>query len=82
MGATPQTNANVNANRGVFDLGPDSDKVTMRDNKMIEQTEYDRLRKSVAKDQRQGKKKSPPQAAPVETDLGIEDVDDFLENLM
>ena len=79
VGAAPQTNANTNG--GVFDLGPDSEKVTMRDNKMIEQTEYDRLRKSVAKDQRQGKKKSPPQAA-VETDLGIEDVDDFLENLM
>ena len=76
--AEPQAQGDpIGAGGGIFNLGRARSQ-TERNTKMIEQTDYERLRNSVST------KKEQPQAQnqSVENDLGIEDVDDFLQNLM
>ncbi|QDZ22463.1 hypothetical protein HOP50_07g50040 [Chloropicon primus] len=86
----------------IFDLGKSKTATEKDAAKMMDQTEYDRLRQSVQQQPEEAvvpkkkdaskKAKKPPKvetaavvAAPapkVETDLGLEDVDDFLDNLL
>ena len=76
--AEPQAQGDpIGTGGGIFNLGRARSQ-TERNTKMIEQTDYERLRNSVST------KKEQPQAQnqSVENDLGIEDVDDFLQNLM